>query len=89
MDLVYNRLTDFYLANPRHHALRAAYERDLAVVTPHPRAHALYADKHNLTLLSDAQTLRELGVSEARAALLARSVPLHPLAEWGRAAMVE
>ena len=67
VDLVYNRLTDFYLANPRHHALRTAYEQDLAVVTPHPRAHALYADKHNLTLLSDAQTLRELGVTEPQA----------------------
>jgi len=75
VDLVYNRLTDFYLANPRHHALRVAYEHDLAVVTPHPRAHALYADKHNLTLLSDAQTLRELGVTEASVALLSRSVP--------------
>ncbi|HET9475492.1 MAG TPA: hypothetical protein VFO82_16440 [Steroidobacteraceae bacterium] len=75
VDLVYNRLTDFYLADPRHHALRSAYEHDLAVVTPHPRAHALYADKHNLTLLSDAQTLRELGVTETRVALLTRSVP--------------
>ncbi len=75
IDLVYNRLTDFYLANPGNYVLRAAYEQDLAVVTPHPRAHALYADKHNLTLLSDAQILRELGVTEAQVALLSRSVP--------------
>ena len=75
VDLVYNRLTDFYLASPRHQALRTAYELDLAVLTPHPRAHALYADKHNLTLLSDAQALRELGATESQVALLARGVP--------------
>jgi hypothetical protein len=27
------------------------------VLTPHPRAHALYADKRNLMLLSDAGSL--------------------------------
>jgi hypothetical protein len=48
IDLVYNRLTDFYLAAPEHAALRAAYEAGAVVLTPHPRAHALYADKRNL-----------------------------------------
>ena len=37
IDLVYNRLTDFYLADPRHVVLRNAYESDLVVVTPHPQ----------------------------------------------------
>ena len=58
VDLVYNRLTDFYFENPRHQVLRTAYIEELAVFTPHPRAHALYADKRNLALLSDANALR-------------------------------
>ncbi|HMA90322.1 MAG TPA: hypothetical protein VKP89_16430 [Burkholderiales bacterium] len=53
IDLVYNRLTDFYFEEPAHAALRAAYVAGAVVVTPHPRAHALYADKRNLVALSD------------------------------------
>jgi hypothetical protein len=62
VDLVYNRLTDFALES--HAALRAAYHAGDIVVTPHPRAHALYADKRNLTLLTDAPLLRSWGVGE-------------------------
>ena len=29
---------------------------DAALISPHPRAHALYADKRNLTLLTDASS---------------------------------
>jgi len=61
-DLIYNRLTDFALEAPEHTALRAAYLSGAAVVTPHPRAHALYADKRNLSLLADADRLRSWGV---------------------------
>jgi hypothetical protein len=72
VDLVYNRLTDFYLEAPAHLALRAAYEAGAVVLTPHPRAHALYADKRNLITLSDDSTLAALGVpTEARAILVA------------------
>ena len=76
MDLVYNRLTDFYFEDPRNHVLRQAYVDGLAVVTPHPRAHALFADKQNLALFSDADTLRSFGVADASIELLARGVPL-------------
>jgi hypothetical protein len=62
IDLVYNRLTDFALGAPAHAALRAAYLAGAAVVTPHPRAHALYADKRNLSLLTDGGRLRSWGV---------------------------
>jgi hypothetical protein len=62
IDLVYNRLTDFSLGAPTHAALRTAYLEGAAVVTPHPRAHALYADKRNLSLLTDAERLRSWGV---------------------------
>ena len=64
IDLVYNRVTDFYLEEPRHAALREAYLADAAVLTPHPRAHALYADKRNLALLTDADRLRQWGVPQ-------------------------
>lgn len=61
VDLVYNRLTDFDLSQPGHEALRAAYEAGAAVVTPHPRAHALHADKRNLVALSDDESLTAWG----------------------------
>lgn len=53
IELVYNRLVDFSLSAPGHEALREAYVSGAAVVTPNPRNHALFADKRNLTLLSD------------------------------------
>jgi hypothetical protein len=75
IDLVYNRLTDFALAAPEHEALARAWREDLAVITPHPRAHALYADKGRLVTLSDAGALRALGVPEPDVELLLRHVP--------------
>ncbi len=54
VDLVYNRLTDFSFAMPEHAALRAAHLDQAAVVTPNPSIHALFADKRNLSLLTDA-----------------------------------
>jgi hypothetical protein len=76
VDLVYNRLTDFAFEAPAHAALRDAYLADGAVITPHPRAHALYADKRNLGLLSDEAQLRSWGVDPAVVATLLRHVPL-------------
>jgi hypothetical protein len=63
IDLVYNRLTDFLLQEPGSAALRAAYVAHAVVLTPHPQAHALYADKRNLALLTDSARLEELGVA--------------------------
>ncbi len=74
IDLVYNRLTDFALEHPAHAALRSAYLAGAAVVTPHPRAHALYADKRNLSLLSDPERLRRWGVEASVVEILARGV---------------
>ena len=51
IDMVYNRLTDFRLEAPQNRALRLAYDKDAAVISPSPRHHALYADKRNLMLL--------------------------------------
>jgi hypothetical protein len=75
IDLVYNRLTDFYLAESGHASLREAYESGATVVTPHPRAHALHADKRNLIAFSDDARLAAWGASPADRAVLAEVVP--------------
>lgn len=75
VDLVYNRLTDFYLEAPACAALRQAYREQAVVLTPHPRAHALYADKRNLGLLSDAQFLGTLGLDARVQQVLLEMVP--------------
>ncbi len=73
VDLVYNRATDFSLA--QHEALRQAYETGAAVITPHPRAHALYADKRNLIALSDPMQLAAFGVDAQTQDILAQTIP--------------
>lgn len=75
IDLVYNRLTDFSLEAPAHAALRAAYLDGTAVVTPHPRAHALYADKRNLGLLTDEAQLRAWRVRDGTIRTLLAGIP--------------
>ena len=75
VDLIYNRLTDFALETPANAHLLAAYAAGGVVVTPHPRAHALYADKRNLMLLSDPAVLAEFGVPAAIRAILLAGVP--------------
>jgi hypothetical protein len=74
IDLVYNRLTDFSLEAPAHAALRDAYLARAAVITPHPRAHAIHADKRNLSLLTDAVRLRSWGVRESTLDTLLRGI---------------
>jgi hypothetical protein len=75
IDLVYNRLTDFALEELPNAALRAAYLADAVVLTPHPQAHALYADKRNLVALTDERWLAEIGVGEADRKLLSTGIP--------------
>lgn len=75
IDLVYNRLTDFYLRSATCGVLSQAYREGAAVITPSPYTHALYANKANLTVLCDATRLRELGVDAETIATLVRGVP--------------
>lgn len=75
IDLVYNRLTDFYLEQAPSAALRAAWLAGAVVLTPHPQVHALYADKRNLVLLSDAERLEALGVPPELRAVLLQGIP--------------
>ncbi len=75
VDFVYNRLTDFALQQPAHAAIRTAYLAGKVVVSPHPRAHALYADKRNLSLLGNRNFLESTGASKASVDALAAGVP--------------
>lgn len=72
IDLVYNRLVDFSLEAAGHEALRDAYVGGAVVLTPSPRNHALFADKRNLTLLSDPVAAKAFGLTpDQRQSLLA------------------
>jgi uncharacterized circularly permuted ATP-grasp superfamily protein len=75
VDMVYNRLTDFYLETEPHQALRQAYEAGAVVLTPDPRAHALFADKRNLIALSDDARLASWGATDADRRILGAAVP--------------
>jgi len=75
IDLVYNRLTDFALEEPRHADLRQVYLEGGVVLTPHPRAHALYADKRNLVALTDGARLRAWQVPESVIHTLLTGIP--------------
>ena len=75
IDLVYNRLTDFALEAPANAALRAAWLSDTALITPHPQAHALYADKRNLVALCDDALLASWGVDAETRVTLANKIP--------------
>lgn len=75
VDMLYNRLTDFSLTQPDHQAIRAAYLAGEVVVSPHPRAHALYADKRNLVLLGNREFLTHAGASPSTVEVLSATVP--------------
>lgn len=75
IDLVYNRLTDFSLAEPGNVVLREAYLQKSITLTPHPQAHALYADKRNLALLTNPATLQALGIPAATQTILLDNIP--------------
>ncbi len=75
IDMIYNRLVDFAFENPNHATLKKAYLEGAVVVTPNPHIHAMFANKRNLTLLSDPQTLRSWGLNDEAVECLKRSVP--------------
>lgn len=75
IDLVYNRLVDFTLADPAHAALSEAWREGMATVTPHPEAWARYADKRHLVALSDPAALAAVGAGSDDIATLVAHVP--------------
>lgn len=74
VDMVYNRLTDFGLQLEINAALRSAWLADAVLVSPAPEHHALYADKRNLVVLSDANNPSLIGLDPRHQAAL-RQIP--------------
>lgn len=85
IDLVYNRLTDFYLAEARHAALRQAYEAGSAVVTPNPAAHAHWADKRLMAWLREESLLEAAGLAADERSHLLHSIPPTEIVDPGAA----
>ena len=75
VDLVYNRLTDFYLESPDSACLLEAFAENFAVFTPSPHHYALYADKRNLALLSNSDLLETYGLAQQTLDTLSWAVP--------------
>jgi len=75
IDLVYNRLVDFGLEAPEHAALLSAWNGGAVVITPNPHTHALFANKRNLSVLTDYDALLESGLAAEHAAVLQRGIP--------------
>ena len=75
IDMVYLRLTDFYLEAPAHAVLREAWQTGASVFTPNPEIHALHANKRHLVTLSDPQWAAQQGLAESVRAVLAHVVP--------------
>ncbi len=81
IDLLYNRLTDFTLTSAPCAAIQQAWVHQRAgdttgtLITPHPQAHALWADKRNLQWLSDIEMLLTFGLTAAQASEVACCVP--------------
>ncbi len=73
VDLIYNRLTDFTLAD--HANINSAWQANGVVVTPDPHIYQRFADKRNLVKLSDAEFLAAIGVDMQDIALVKRVVP--------------
>ncbi len=73
VDLIYNRLTDFSLQ--QQSAISTAYQSNQVVLTPHPHAYALYADKRNLALLTDPDSLRAMSAAETTIGTLILGIP--------------
>ena len=81
IDLVYNRMTDFSLTHHASGALTQCWQAQASgiktgtLITPHPVAHALWADKRNLDWLSDPERLASFGLNPGLIAQIVRCVP--------------
>ena len=73
IDMVYNRLTDFYLVRPAPCACGVPGRTGGAHAAP--AGACLYADKRNLMVLSDASALQTMGLPAHDAMTLARWCP--------------
>jgi len=67
IDLIYNRMTDFYFEQPISRVLKQIYDAELAVVSPNPALHAFYARKSNLIQIREGKFDRAPGIDLLRA----------------------
>lgn len=75
IDLIYNRLTDFYFDEEKHAHLKDAFKAETTVFTPNPVHHALFANKNNLELLTHQESLLKLGLAQDRIDILLNGIP--------------
>jgi hypothetical protein len=75
VDLIYNRLTDFYLERTEQEHIKEAYLSGAVVLTPNPHHHALFARKTNLITLRDSAFLKNLELSKNEVELLLETIP--------------
>jgi hypothetical protein len=75
IDLIYNRMTDFYLDEVTNKNIKMAYVAGAVVLTPNPNHHALYANKRNLEVLSDPEKLKDFDLSDQEKNLLLSGIP--------------
>lgn len=60
IDLVYNRLTDFYLNDSKNAVLKRAFAENLACISPNPAHYALVAKKNNLMILRSFENFKKM-----------------------------
>jgi hypothetical protein len=75
IDLIYNRHCDFYLETVALNSIRQAWLNAQVCLTPNPWAYGLLADKRRMMLWSDAESLREFGLTAEQIRLLNHTIP--------------
>ncbi|MBX3020770.1 MAG: hypothetical protein KF799_03775 [Bdellovibrionales bacterium] len=84
VNLVYNRLTDFYLEESQHQALREAYALGGVSVSPNPKEYWRLADKQRLVQLTEPGFLEKAGASEQdKEAILRILIPTFEKSAFG------
>lgn len=83
-DLVYNRLTDFYLEFPQHLHLLKSFLNQETCFSPHPKEYALLADKQRLVELSMPGWLEKMQLSEQEISDIRKVlIPTYERAQFG------
>lgn len=75
VDLIYNRLTDFYLDKPENRFLKNAWKEETIVLTPNSLDYALYAKKTNFILWNDPEFLKNSGIDSKDREVLSKAIP--------------
>ncbi len=75
VDMIYNRLTDFYLNTTVDRNIYEVFAAGGVVLTPHPAVHATHADKRHLMTLSDPEKLTDLAVDGETQGILLTGMP--------------